>query len=115
MKLSNMQEINFKSNFATKMSQYQHQQSSQRYEFQISYLLQFAANNEQDQQTLKIIEKLQLNRELLVQMFKQIEFLIDDPIKMDCFYLEMRLTNDPDMSKHAEDYNFMVLEMVKGS
>ena len=34
---------------------------------------------------------------------------------MDSFYLEMRLTNDPDMSKHAEDYNLMVLEMVKGS
>lgn len=34
---------------------------------------------------------------------------------MDAFYLEMRLSNDPDMSKHAEDYNLMVLEMVKGS
>lgn len=32
---------------------------------------------------------------------------------MDAFYLEMRLSNDPDMSKHAEDYNLMVLEMVK--
>jgi hypothetical protein len=27
----------------------------------------------------------------------------------------MRLSNDPDMSKHAEDYNLMVIEMVKGS
>lgn len=34
---------------------------------------------------------------------------------MDSFYLEMRLTNDPDMTKHAEDYNLMVLDMVKGS
>jgi hypothetical protein len=51
----------------------------------------------------------------LVEKFKEIETLIDDPVKMDSFYLEMRLTNDPDMSKHAEDYNLMVLEMVKGS
>ena len=34
---------------------------------------------------------------------------------MDAFYYEMRLSNDPDMSKHAEDFNLMVLEMVKGS
>jgi len=40
---------------------------------------------------------------------------MEDPISMDAFYLEMRLSNDPDMSKHAEDYNLMVLEMVKGS
>lgn len=40
---------------------------------------------------------------------------MEDPIAMDAFYLEMRLSNDPDMSKHAEDYNLMVLEMVKGS
>jgi len=32
---------------------------------------------------------------------------------MDAFYLEMRLSNDPDMGKHAEDYNLMVLDMVK--
>lgn len=48
-------------------------------------------------------------------MFKQIEALIDDPIAMDAFYLEMRLSNDPEMGKHAEDYNLMVLDMVKGS
>lgn len=48
-------------------------------------------------------------------MFKQIEDLIDDPVAMDSFYLEMRLTNDPQMSKHAEDYNLMVLDMVKGT
>ena len=34
---------------------------------------------------------------------------------MDSFYLEMRLANDPTMLKHAEDYNLMVLDMVKGS
>lgn len=34
---------------------------------------------------------------------------------MDAFYYEMRLSNDPDMSKHAEDFNLMVLEMVRGS
>ena len=27
----------------------------------------------------------------------------------------MRLSNDPDMSRHAEDYNLMVIDMVKGS
>lgn len=48
-------------------------------------------------------------------MFIQIEKLIDDPIAMDAFYLEMRLSNDPELGKHAEDYNLMVLEMVKGS
>lgn len=48
-------------------------------------------------------------------MFRDIEYLIDDPIAMDSFYLEMRLSNDPDMTRHAEDYNLMVLEMVKGS
>jgi hypothetical protein len=41
--------------------------------------------------------------------------LIDDPIAMDAFYLDMRLSNDPDMGKHAEDYNLMVTDMVKGS
>ena len=48
-------------------------------------------------------------------MFSDIEELLEDPISMDAFYLEMRLSNDPDMSKHAEDYNLMVLDMVKGS
>lgn len=48
-------------------------------------------------------------------MFDDIEVLLEDPISMDAFYLEMRLSNDPDMSKHAEDYNLMVLDMVKGS
>ena len=41
--------------------------------------------------------------------------LLDDPIAMDAFYIEMRLSNDPDMGKHAEDFNLMVLDMVKGS
>jgi hypothetical protein len=50
-----------------------------------------------------------------MRMFDQIELMLEDPIAMDAFYLEMRLSNDPDMSKHAEDYNLMVLEMVKGS
>lgn len=48
-------------------------------------------------------------------MFRQIEPFLENPITMDAFYLEMRLSNDPDMSKHAEDYNLMVLDMVKGS
>lgn len=61
------------------------------------------------------MEKLHINKEKLVTMYREIEVLIDDAIAMDAFYLEMRLTNDPDMSKHAEDYNLMVLEMVKGS
>ena len=33
---------------------------------------------------------------------------------MDAFYLEMRISNDPETNKHAEDYNLMVMEMVKG-
>lgn len=61
------------------------------------------------------MEKLQINRDMIVKQYREIEMLIDDAIAMDSFYLEMRLTNDPDMSKHAEDYNLMVLEMVKGS
>lgn len=48
-------------------------------------------------------------------MFDDIEEFLLDPIAMDAFYLEMRLSNDPDMSKHAEDYNLMVLDMVKGT
>jgi len=48
-----------------------------------------------------------------MKMYEQIDILLEDPIAMDAFYLEMRLSNDPDMSKHAEDYNLMVLDMVK--
>jgi hypothetical protein len=48
-------------------------------------------------------------------MYGEVCFLIDDPVAMDAFYYEMRLSNDPDMSKHAEDFNLMVLDMVKGS
>lgn len=48
-------------------------------------------------------------------MYGQIFELIDDPISMDAFYLEMRLCNDPNLAKHAEDYNLMVSDMVKGS
>ena len=48
-------------------------------------------------------------------MFFEIKELIDNPIAIDSFYLEMRLSNDPDMSRHAEDYNLMVIDMVKGS
>ena len=62
-----------------------------------------------------MIDKLNLNHDLLHKMFLQIENLINDPIAMDAFYLEMRLSNDPELGKHAEDYNLMVLEMVKGS
>jgi hypothetical protein len=62
-----------------------------------------------------MIEYLQLNEKLLREMYQQINFLIDDPVSMDAFYYEMRLSNDPDMSKHAEDFNLMVLEMVRGS
>ena len=46
-------------------------------------------------------------------MYQEAHVLISDPVRMDSFYLEMRLSNDPDMSKHAEDYNLMVLDMVK--
>ena len=48
-------------------------------------------------------------------MFQQIEEIVEDPIAMDAFYLEMRLSNDPNLSKHAEDYNLMVLKMIEGS
>ena len=41
--------------------------------------------------------------------------MIDNPIAIDSFYYEMRLSNDPDMTKHADDYNNMVNEMVKGT
>ena len=45
-------------------------------------------------------------------MFEQIRELIDDPIKMDAFYLEMRLVNDPNTGNHAEDFNLMVNQMI---
>ncbi len=48
-------------------------------------------------------------------MYNDVKSMIDNPIAIDSFYLEMRLSNDPDMSRHAEDYNLMVIDMVKGS
>lgn len=51
----------------------------------------------------------------MLAMFQEIKGMIDNPIAIDSFYLEMRLSNDPDMSRHAEDYNLMVIDMVKGS
>ena len=56
-----------------------------------------------------------LNKDALFRMYSEIKNMIDNPIAIDSFYLEMRLSNDPDMSRHAEDYNLMVIEMVKGS
>ena len=61
------------------------------------------------------MKKLSLNKDLLVSMFSEIKDIIDNPIAIDSFYLEMRLSNDPEMHKHADDYNQMVIEMVKGS
>ena len=59
-----------------------------------------------------MIEQLGLDGELLKKMYEQIRQLIDDPVKMDAFYLEMRLVNDPDMGRHAEDFNLMVNQMI---
>jgi hypothetical protein len=39
--------------------------------------------------------------------------LIDDPIKMDAFYLEMRLVYDPNTGNHAEDFNLMVNNLIE--
>lgn len=64
---------------------------------------------------MNIIKKLNLNRDLLLTIFYDVRDKIDNPIAIDSFYLEMRLSNDPDMSRHAEDYNLMVIDMVKGS
>jgi hypothetical protein len=55
-----------------------------------------------------MIKNLNLNGLLLKEMFRQVKRLIDDPIKMDAFYLEMRLLNDPNTGNHAEDFNLMV-------
>lgn len=76
---------------------------------------QFACNNEDEEHANYVIGTLNLKKDLLINQFKSIEYLIDDAVAMDAFYLEMRLANDPTMLKHAEDYNLMVLEMVKGS
>eukprot|EP00347_Sterkiella_histriomuscorum_P003130 403365476 len=78
-----------------------------------SIFAKFAANDINEKYANSIIRKLQLNKEHLLAMYQQIEPILEDPIQMDAFYLEMRLSNDPDMSKHAEDYNLMVLDMVK--
>lgn len=64
---------------------------------------------------MQMIESMRLDKELLMRMYSDIEEFIDDPIAMDAFYLEMRLCNDPDMGRHAEDFNQMVLQMVQGS
>lgn len=53
-----------------------------------------------------------LDGPLLKRMFEQVRDLIDDPIKMDAFYLEMRLVNDPNTGNHAEDFNLMVNNMI---
>jgi hypothetical protein len=55
---------------------------------------------------------LGLDGPLLKRMFEQVRDLIDDPIKMDAFYLEMRLVNDPNTGNHAEDFNLMVNNMI---
>eukprot|EP00350_Pseudokeronopsis_sp_OXSARD2_P002596 CAMPEP_0170542844 /NCGR_PEP_ID=MMETSP0211-20121228/2147_1 /TAXON_ID=311385 /ORGANISM="Pseudokeronopsis sp., Strain OXSARD2" /LENGTH=134 /DNA_ID=CAMNT_0010846039 /DNA_START=500 /DNA_END=904 /DNA_ORIENTATION=+ len=75
----------------------------------------FGTNDENDPQATMMVEKLHLNKELLMKMFGEIRDMIDNPLAIDSFYLEMRLSNDPEMNKHAEDYNQMVIEMVKGS
>lgn len=62
---------------------------------------------------MSIIDKLNLDEKVIDEMYSEANNLMSDPVRMDAFYLEMRLSNDPDMSKHAEDYNLMVLEMVK--
>lgn len=62
---------------------------------------------------MSIIDKLNLDEKVIDEMYAEANNLMSDPVRMDAFYLEMRLSNDPDMSKHAEDYNLMVLEMVK--
>lgn len=46
-------------------------------------------------------------------MLAEIKELIEDPIAISSFYIEMRLANDPDMTKHAEDFNTMVVDMVQ--
>ena len=51
------------------------------------------------------MNKLTLNKEILLNMFSEIKDIIDNPIAIDSFYLEMRLSNDPEMHKHADDYN----------
>ena len=62
-----------------------------------------------------VVKHIGLKKDMILKMFKEIEIFIDDPIAMDRFYLEMRLINDPEMTRHAEDFNLMVLEMVKGT
>lgn len=75
----------------------------------------FVTNDKNDQFAREMIKQLKLQKELIEKMFDQIEVLIDDPITLDAFYLEMRQANDPTLGKHAEDYNLMVSDMVKGS
>lgn len=75
----------------------------------------FVCNDTQDRYAMDMIKQLKLNKEHILRMYSQLEDLIDDPITLDAFYLEMRQANDPTLGKHAEDYNLMVSEMVKGS
>eukprot|EP00349_Pseudokeronopsis_sp_Brazil_P000413 CAMPEP_0202962460 /NCGR_PEP_ID=MMETSP1396-20130829/6570_1 /ASSEMBLY_ACC=CAM_ASM_000872 /TAXON_ID= /ORGANISM="Pseudokeronopsis sp., Strain Brazil" /LENGTH=110 /DNA_ID=CAMNT_0049683065 /DNA_START=437 /DNA_END=769 /DNA_ORIENTATION=+ len=65
----------------------------------------FGCNDEHDPQANMMIDKLSLNRALLLRMYTEIRDMIDNPLAIDSFYLEMRLSNDPEMNKHAEDYN----------
>jgi hypothetical protein len=75
----------------------------------------FVTNDKKDQYAGEMINQLKLNRQHIEKMFDSIEGLIDDPIILDAFYLEMRQSNDPTQGKHAEDFNLMVSEMVKGN
>lgn len=48
-------------------------------------------------------------------MYSQIYPLINDPVSLNSFHLDMRLSNDPNLNQHAEDFNLKVQQMIKGS
>ena len=89
--------------------------SSEELVISCAIFAKFVANSLEENQAQLIIRDLQLNGKLLVDMFEQIRFIIDDPISIEAFYSEMRMCNDPKTGQHAEDYNQMVNQMVLDS
>ena len=69
--------------------------SSEELVISCAIFAKFVANSLEENQAQLIIRDLQLNGKLLVEMFEQIRFIIDDPVSIEAFYSEMRMCNDP--------------------
>jgi hypothetical protein len=69
--------------------------SSEELVISCAIFAKFVANSLDDNQAQLIIRDLQLNGKLLIEMFEQIRFVINDPVSIEAFYSEIRICNDP--------------------